>query len=121
MPYKSPALQRKYQREWVAKKKVAFLSSLSCSKCGNNENLRLFSRIPGTPIKAMKPWNNPDVPRINYKALCSSCIPTPKPRKRKPRKRISKPKINEAKIRSDARIMALRAQKMLQQRREKNQ
>ena len=117
MPYKNPDLQRKYQREWCAKRKAEFLSTLACEKCGNPNKLSLFTNIPGKKVSDMKPWRSSNVPRENYKVICSACKAIPKPRK--PRKRKRRKKAPKEKV-SEARRMALRAQKMLRQRREKD-
>ncbi len=114
MPYKNKDLQKQFQREWVAKKKAKFFASLSCEKCGNSNELNLSSNVPGVRIHTMSPWNKSGVPRENYKVLCSGCKNVPKPIKKRRRKTIAKSNITEA------RKMAIKAQKMLQERREKN-
>lgn len=44
MPYKDPDLQRKAQREWVARRRAAFFADKACEWCGSAESLELHHR-----------------------------------------------------------------------------
>lgn len=41
MPYKDIDRQRKYQREWVARRRAKYLSDKSCVRCGSTDNLQI--------------------------------------------------------------------------------
>lgn len=39
MPYKDPEAQKRFQREWVAKRRADFLEGKTCEQCGSTEKL----------------------------------------------------------------------------------
>ena len=41
MPYKDPEQQRKYQREWYARRRAAYFADKHCVDCGSTEQLEL--------------------------------------------------------------------------------
>jgi len=41
MAYKDPEEQRRYQRQWVAKRRSDYLRDKSCVKCGSTEQLEI--------------------------------------------------------------------------------
>lgn len=46
MPFKSPEVQREYQRKWIAKRREEFFADKDCSKCGSMTNLELHHLDP---------------------------------------------------------------------------
>lgn len=49
MPYKNKEEQKKYQREWVAKRRKEFFDRQVC-KCGSKESLELHHKDPSQKV-----------------------------------------------------------------------
>jgi|SRR5436190_1865530 len=50
MPYADKDKQRKFQREWQAKRRQEYLAGKSCEECGTTDNLNLHHRDPEEKI-----------------------------------------------------------------------
>ncbi|MCV7381583.1 hypothetical protein BST11_25535 [Mycobacterium alsense] len=48
MPYKDPAVQREYQRQWVARRRAEYLSDRCCAECGSRAELQVDHIDPRT-------------------------------------------------------------------------
>jgi 5-methylcytosine-specific restriction endonuclease McrA len=49
MPYKDPEKQKKYQRDWIARRKLAWLEENGpCAKCGSEKDLQVDHIDPST-------------------------------------------------------------------------
>lgn len=51
MPYADLAQQRKYQREWMARRRAEWLAGKSCAICGSTENLEVDHVDPSAKVE----------------------------------------------------------------------
>lgn len=56
MPDKDPAKQREFQRQWMARRKEAFFSSMACAHCGATSELELHHLNPSQKV-AHRIWS----------------------------------------------------------------
>ena len=59
---------RKYQRDWIRKRKERFFEGKSCVQCGARENLMVFANH-GKKIRDIRPWNR-DADKNLYSIYC---------------------------------------------------
>lgn len=50
MPYRDPDVQRKYQREWIRKRRQEYLKGKVCRDCEGTEALELHHVDPATKV-----------------------------------------------------------------------
>lgn len=53
-PIADPEERRKYNREWIAKRKAAYFEGKSCVDCGSTENLEVDHVDPSTKLPGLK-------------------------------------------------------------------
>lgn len=76
MPYKDKEQQRKYQREWMAKRRSDFFADKSCVKCGSSEDLELDHIDPSTKVShRIWSWSQKkrDEELAKCQILCDAC------------------------------------------------
>lgn len=60
MPYKDPAQQREFQRQWAADRRALFFSEKRCEWCGSADDLQLHHRDPNKKVShAIWSWGEP--------------------------------------------------------------
>lgn len=76
MPYKDPAIQRAYMRQWIADRRAAFFAGKVCAECGNTKNLELDHEDPSVKI-THRIWSWAEARReaelAKCRPLCKDC------------------------------------------------
>jgi len=71
MPYKDPAQQRAYQREWMARRRAAWLAENGpCVDCGSWDDLQVDHIDPQAKV-SHRVWNWADARRLAELAKCA--------------------------------------------------
>ena len=69
MTYATRSEQQKYQREWCAKRRVAYLADKSCVECGTRQSLEVDHIDPGQKV-THRIWSWSDERRAAELAKC---------------------------------------------------
>lgn len=69
MPYKDKELQKKFQREWIANRRVEFFKDKSCVKCGSKNKMEL-DHINRLDKVSHRIWSWKEARRIKEIAKC---------------------------------------------------
>lgn len=76
MPFKDPAARRRYNREWMARRRAEWFAGRSCVDCGATEKLEVHHRDPEQKI-SHRVWTWADDRReaelAKCEPLCQSC------------------------------------------------
>lgn len=75
MPYKDPAAQRAYQREWIANRRAQWLDGRQCVDCGSTDALELDHVIGEKVSHRMWSWSQPRLQAELDKCVvrCADC------------------------------------------------
>jgi hypothetical protein len=78
MPYKNPAVQLAYQREWMAQRRQTALDSRgnACQRCRAADRLEFHHRDPGEKVSHRifsRRWETIDQELAKCDLLCSTC------------------------------------------------
>lgn len=75
MGYSDPDAQRKYQREWMAKRRAAYLADKTCVRCGTTKNLQI-DHIDRMTKVTHRVWSWSEARRLAELAKCQVlCYP----------------------------------------------
>lgn len=76
MPYKDPEVQRRYMREWVAKRRSDWFADKKCVRCGTTDDLRV-DHIDPTLKVSHRIWSwaikRRDAELAKCQVLCHPC------------------------------------------------
>lgn len=76
MPIKNKILKRKYDREWIAKRRADFFADKMCWQCGSKDSLELHHKDPSTKV-AHRIWSwslsRREIEIAKCIVLCESC------------------------------------------------
>jgi hypothetical protein len=78
MPYKNPAVQLAYQREWMASRRQTALDSRGnvCQRCRSGDRLEFHHRDPAEKVSHRifsRRWETIDQELAKCDLLCSTC------------------------------------------------
>ena len=76
MPYRDPAAQREYQRQWKAARRGEWLSDKVCARCGTSERLEIHHRDSSEKVDH-KVWSwakqRRDTELAKCEVVCRDC------------------------------------------------
>lgn len=76
MPYKDPARQREYMRQWTERRRAEWFAGKSCAECGSTEDLELDHVDPARKV-SHRVWSwakeRREAELAKCRALCGIC------------------------------------------------